>query len=405
MHRELRANDEARAQEVLAAQAERWKIHGDELTQQCDAGMAEYAERVSEMERDMDELSAKYIEVSETLEQWDLWWQEGSTNAREAETIDIHPEGLTPIAEEERRSQPTTPFVQSQPTIPQEFLPPPLPPKLAHKNFRERANKSDESSHTGMDPQAVPTFAAPTTPPSAHKHTTPAMMSAPPSPFAGPWAATREKLQSSNPVMDYHSCPGSGGISDASTLPMHPPPGMGYATPMPSTPVAYACPAMGTTGSSQQIGAQHGRITSDEVRKDRSPLPKLVIKGGDATTLTRVINEWIQKTTISLNTWLQSAATFWAQVVGMARQRHNWWLSLSPDQRAMHIGLPTTGQTIPLQLPILEATMRAELLNNVLPERVQTTSMQKGATTVLDLLFSSPSRPTCHQNRVPEWKA
>ena len=229
------------------------------------------------------------------------------------------------------------------------------------------------------------------------------MTSAPPSPYSGTWAATREKLQSSNPVMDYHSCPGSGGISDASTLPMHPPPGMGYATPMPSTPFAYACPAMGTTSSSQQIGAQQGRITGDEVRKDRSPLPKLVIKRGDATTLTRVISEWIQKTTISLNTWSQSAATFWAQVVGMARQRHNWWLSLSPDQRAMHIGpvigLPTTGQTIPLELPMLEATMRAELLDNVLPERVQTTSMQKGATTVLDLLFITfqtylPSEPS-----------
>ena len=70
---------------------------------------------------------------------------------------------------------------------------------------------------------------------------------------------------------------------------------MGYATPKPSTPVAYACPAMGTTSSSPQIGAQQGRMTNDEVRKDRSPLPKLVIKGGDATTLTRVINEWIQK--------------------------------------------------------------------------------------------------------------
>ena len=68
-------------------------------------------------------------------------------------------------------------------------------------------------------------------------------------------------------------------------------------------------------------------------------------------------------------------------------QRHKWWLSLSPDQRAMHIGLPTTGQTVPLQLPLLEATMRAELLNNVLPERVETTAMQKGATTVLDLLL------------------
>ena len=243
----MHASEEARVHETLAAQAERWKIHCDELTQQCDAAIAEYAERVSEMERDMDELSAKYIEVSEKLEQWDLWWQEGSTNAQEAEQIDQHPEGLKTIAEEERISQPTTPVVQRQPIIPQEFLPPPLPPKFAHKNFPQRANKSDESSYTSMDPQAVPTFAAPTTPPSAHKHTPPAMTSAPPSPYSGPWAATREKLQSSNPVMDYHSCPGSGGISDASTLPMHPPPGMGYATPMPSTPLAYACPAMGTT--------------------------------------------------------------------------------------------------------------------------------------------------------------
>ena len=397
-HRAMHENEKARVHETLAAQAEQWKIHCDQLTQQCDAGMASYAERIADMERDMDELSAKYIEASEKLEQWDLWWQEASTQAREAETTVRHPEGLTTIAEEERRPQPVTPFAQSQPTIPQEFLPPPLPPKFAHKNFPGRANESDESSHTDMDPQALPTF-APTAPPSVPKHIPTAMTSAPPSPFAGPWAATREKLQSSNPVMDYHSCPGSGGISDASTLPMHPPPGMGYATPMPSTPFAYACPAMGTTGSSQQIGAPQGRMTSDEVRKDRSPLPKLVIKGGDATTLTRVINEWIQKTTISLNTWSQSAATFWAQVVGMARQRHNWWLSLSPDQRAMHIGLPTTGQTIPLQLPILEATMRAELLNNVLPERVQTTSMQKGATTVLDLLFITfqtylPSEPS-----------
>ena len=110
MHREMHENEEARAHETLAAQAERWKTHCDQLTQQRDAGMAEYAERVSEMERDMDELSAKYIEVSEKLEQWDLWWQEASTNAREAETIDTHPEGLTTIAEEERRPQPTTPI-------------------------------------------------------------------------------------------------------------------------------------------------------------------------------------------------------------------------------------------------------------------------------------------------------
>ena len=74
-------------------------------------------------------------------------------------------------------------------------------------------------------------------------------------------------------------------------------------------------------------------------------------------------------------------------VVSLARQQRNWWLSLSPAERATHLGLPTTGQTIPLQLPLLEATMRAELLNGVLPERVITSAMQKGNTTILDLLF------------------
>ena len=226
-----------------------------------------------------------------------------------------------------------------------------------------------------MDPQAMPTF-APTAPPlSAQKPTMAAMPSSPAS-FAAPWAATREKLQSTNPGMDCRSCSRSGGISDASTLPMHPPSGMGFAHHLLLLLTTLVQPR-------ERRALQQGRMATDEVRKDRAPLPKLVIKGSDTTTLTRTINEWIQKTTISLNTRSQSAATFWAQVVGMARQRHNWWLSLSPDQRAMHIGLPATGQTIPLQLPILEATTRAELLSNVLQERVGNTSMQKGATTVL----------------------
>ena len=62
--RKRHANEEARAHETLAMQASQWQTHCDQLTQQCDAEMAEYAEKVSEMERDLDELSAKYIEAS-----------------------------------------------------------------------------------------------------------------------------------------------------------------------------------------------------------------------------------------------------------------------------------------------------------------------------------------------------
>ena len=184
MHRERHANEEARAHETLAMQASQWKIYCDELTQQCNAETARYAEKVSEMEQDLDDLSSRFIDASEKLEQWENWWKEGSTDAQAAEPIDRQQEVLKPIIEEERQQQPTPPFVMALPTIPQEFLPLPLPPKFAHKNFPKRANESDESNHTGMDSQAVPTF-APTTPP---------MPSAPPSPFAGPWAATREKL-------------------------------------------------------------------------------------------------------------------------------------------------------------------------------------------------------------------
>ena len=174
---------------------------------------------------------------------------------------------MRPIIEEERQQQPMTPNV------------------MALKNFCRRLFRRSSLTKISIPVwmhklyrlllQLLPLVGT-----NLHNQTMP---SAPSSPFAGPWAATREKLQSQIPCMDYNSCPGSGGISDASTLPMHPPPGMGFS--LPSTPFAYACPAMETTSSSPQIGTQQGRIATDEVRKDRSPLPKLVIKGGDATTL------------------------------------------------------------------------------------------------------------------------
>ena len=104
------------------------------------------------------------------------------------------------------------------------------------------------------------------------------------------------------------------------------------------------------------------------------------------------------KTSIALNTWSIEASNFWNQAVTAARSQHNWWLSLSPSDRAAQIGLPTTLQTLPLQTPVLEATMRAELINSVLPERVASIVTQEGTLTVPDLLFITfqtflPSEP------------
>ena len=195
---EWHTNEEARAHETLAMQASQWKSHCEELTQHYDAQVAQDAERISEMERDLDDLSSKFIDASEKLEQWESWWKEGSLrqmDAQVAEPIDRQHEVLGPIIEEERQQQPMTPIVMAPPTIPQEFLPPPLPPKFAHKNFPKRANESDESSHTGMDAQAMPTF-APTTPLSGHKPTQPSMTSAPSTPLLGPG---RQHVKSCNP--------------------------------------------------------------------------------------------------------------------------------------------------------------------------------------------------------------
>ena len=127
--------------------------------------------------------------------------------------------------------------------------------------------------------------------------------------------------------------------------------------------------------------------------------PKLNIKGGDPTTLTRIINEWIQKTAIALNTWSLEASNFWNQSVNSARQQHNGWLSLAPQNRATHIGLPTSFQALPTQVPVLAATMRAELINSVLPEKVTSMAMLKGALKVHELPFLTfqaflPSEPS-----------
>ena len=62
--------------------------------------------------------------------------------------------------------------------------------------------------------------------------------------------------------------------------------------------------------------------TEQPISKNKSPLPKLNIKGGDPTTLTRIINEWIQKTAIALNTWSIEASNFWNQSVNTARHQH-----------------------------------------------------------------------------------
>ena len=57
-------------------------------------------------------------------------------------------------------------------------------------------------------------------------------------------------------------------------------------------------------------------------KREKSVLPKLQVKGGDSTSVTRIINEWLQKTALSLNTWSASGVQPWHHAVATARAAH-----------------------------------------------------------------------------------
>ena len=81
-----------------------------------------------------------------------------------------------------------------------------------------------------------------------------------------------------------------------------------------------------------------------------------------------------------------------------------------PAQRALQTGLPSTGNSLPPQLSVLEATMRADLVNTCLPDRVQSLAIQKQATTVADLLFLTfmtylPSEPSARVDGLTDIEA
>ena len=155
-------------------------------------------------------------------------------------------------------------------------------------------------------------------------------------------------------------------------------------------------PCDGTTRLSSAISSKQpgthssgGRTHQDEVRKDRSPIPNCDQRRG--LYLLDTPDEWVDPKDHHCAEHLVSGCSVLLGPGCLARQQHNWWLSLSAAERATHLGLPTTGQTIPLQFPPLKATMQTE--------SVITSAMQKGTTTILDLLCLTfqthlPSEPS-----------
>ena len=89
-------------------------------------------------------------------------------------------------------------------------------------------------------------------------------------------------------------------------------------------------PAMMVPNPSTPLGVFQGQSPlqtspqppADEYfKRGKSPLPKLTIKGGEATTITRTVHEWLQKTAMALNTWPTSAVqTNWGFATGVGRR-------------------------------------------------------------------------------------
>ena len=85
-----------------------------------------------------------------------------------------------------------------------------------------------------------------------------------------------------------------------------------------------------------------------DFKRQKSALPKLHIKGGDATSTTRTTHEWLQKTSIALNTWSACAVQLWHNAVALAKAARQQWTMMAPSQRGLQTGLPSTG-TLPAQ--------------------------------------------------------
>ena len=106
-----------------------------------------------------------------------------------------------------------------------------------------------------------------------------------------------------------------------------------------------------------------------DFKHESSALPKHQIKGSDATRSTRTLSNWLQRTSIALNTWSASAVQLWHNAVALAKAAHHQWNMMAPSQRALQTGLRSTGYALPAQLSVLEAIMRSDLCHHCLPDK------------------------------------
>ena len=464
---EYQTTSNAQAQSLLSAerrqrdidlddQAERWQEAVDMITTGAQEELNHEIQECTMEEMTNQELRQELEEAQNDLTAWDDWYNDNhlpfleaqESEASFAQTNELmagfnKPESSEQTAAKKALPQPAplTPAVLQSSALSSRHLPPTSLPfssrkvsektaqqeqeeRLAEANFAQQEWQSHrdaelQEAHLKIrlleEQQAsgtVPTL--PTTQQYSHGGQTTGLTIGQPNPVLpssgqrGPWASTRERFQQPIPTQPTPL------LAGAST-------GVPSVAPVSGVASTHgaALPAMMVPNPSTPLGAfptqtplpAHPQLPADEYfKREKSPLPKLVIKGGDATSVTRTIHEWLQKTAMALNTWSSSAIQLWHHAVGLAKGAHLQWTLMAPSQRALQTGLPSTGNSLPPQLSVLEATMRADLINQCLPERVQSLAIQKSATTVADLLFLTfqtflPSEPSARVDGLADIEA
>ena len=400
----LLAAERQTTQTTLNEQATQWEAALHQVTEMAEEAVEQERTKTVEVEVDVNVFRLELQESQQELQTWTDWYGD----LPEAETSEQQQEDFHSIAGEQPASlpaiseipgaSPLTPPVVQHPTLQSRHLPPAnlrfsdISARAAAESQRaeeisqeqeeaRRVLQQAELSTSQTQPErerecelqharrtiqlleqnqvgsGAPSFTPTLTPPPQGypSHLTPSHPTpATPATLRGPWAATRERLQrTSAPAQVLPSnclgVPSSSGLpylSGACSVPGFACPVFASPIPAPATPYQglphLQMPLQPPLQPPTTVHQDEGKI---DFKREKSALPKLQIKGGAATSITRTIHECLQRTSLTLNTWSASAVQLWLllqvlhNAVAVAKAAHQQWTSMTPSQRALQTGL------------------------------------------------------------------
>eukprot|EP00971_Amphidinium_carterae_P349189 6490889-Amphidinium_carterae.1 len=148
-------------------------------------------------------------------------------------------------------------------------------------------------------------------------------------------------------------------------------------------------------------GHHHPEEFGGKVKASAAKLPRLELKGVDASRLMLKVQNWVWLCSNALNTWGVQAVQIWQAAVAHADREHANWCSLTPAQRVLRYN--TNYQQYNSMAPALgltEAHIKSELLTGkILPDEFVEHAAQVKVSTlaeILEVLYQKylPSEPT-----------